>query len=176
MYAVARKGRAKKRVQTSFKTTTTLAMLFCTFVNRSQLLQDVPMGMLTEFKEFAVKGNVIDLAVGVVIGAAFGAIVTSLVSDIIMPPIGILVGGLDFSDISTVLKEASADGKTPAVAIRWGVFLNAIIKFIIVAFSIFMVVKVINAAKKKEAAAPSVPAEPTNEEKLLTEIRDLLKK
>jgi large conductance mechanosensitive channel len=134
------------------------------------------MGMLSEFKEFAVKGNVVDLAVGVVIGGAFGAIVTSLVNDVIMPPIGLALAGVDFTQLALTLKPASADGKTPAVLLNYGNFFNAIIKFVIVAFSIFMVVKAINAAKRKPEPAPAAPPEPTTEEKLLAEIRDLLKK
>ena len=131
--------------------------------------------MLKEFKEFAVKGNVIDLAVGVVIGTAFGKIVSSLVTDIIMPPIGILLGGVDFSKFSIVLKEATADAG--AVAINYGAFLNNIFDFIIIAFAIFVVVKQINRLKKKEEKKEEKKAaEPSKEALLLTEIRDLLKK
>lgn len=128
------------------------------------------MSMMQEFKEFAMRGNVVDLAVGVVIGAAFGAIVTSLVGDIVMPVIGIATSGVDFSHSALVLKEASADGKTPAVLLSYGKFIQAIINFCIVAFAIFLVVKAMNSVmKKKDAAAP--PAQ----ELLLREIRDLLK-
>lgn len=134
------------------------------------------MSIGSEFKAFAMRGNVIDLAVGVVIGAAFGTIVTSLVGDVIMPVIGQLTAGVDFSKAALVLKEASEDGKTPAVLLGYGKFIQAIINFIIVAFAIFMVVKGINAMKKAEAAAPPPPPGPSNEEKLLMEIRDLLKK
>jgi large conductance mechanosensitive channel len=134
------------------------------------------MSIGSEFKAFAMRGNVIDLAVGVVIGAAFGTIVTSLVGDVIMPVIGQLTAGVDFSKAALVLKEASEDGKTPAVLLGYGKFIQAIINFIIVAFAIFLVVKGINAMKKAEAAAPPPPPAPSNEEKLLTEIRDLLKK
>lgn len=131
------------------------------------------MGFVKEFKEFAVKGNVVDLAVAVVIGAAFGKIVTSLVNDIIMPPIGYITGGVDFSDIKYVLKEAVGD--TPEVSVNFGNFVNIVIQFIIVAFCIFLIVKGLNSLKKKEEAAPSAPPAPTKEEVLLTEIRDLLK-
>ena len=133
------------------------------------------MSIVKEFKEFAVKGNVVDLAVGVLIGAAFGKIVTSLVTDIIMPPIGLLLGGIDFKDLKIHLKPAV--GKTPEVAINYGVFINTAIDFIIVAFVIFIVIKGINAMKRKEEIAEEAAApapEPTKEELLLTEIRDLL--
>ena len=130
------------------------------------------MSMMQEFKEFAMRGNVVDLAIGVVIGAAFGAIVTSLVGDVVMPLIGIATSGVDFSHSALVLKEASADGKTPAVMLSYGKFIQAVINFIIVAFVIFLVVKAMNAVKKKEAAAPAAPPA---QEVLLREIRDLLK-
>jgi len=132
------------------------------------------MSIVKEFKEFAVKGNVVDLAVGVIIGAAFGKIVTSLVTDVIMPPIGLLLGGIDFKDLKIHLKPAV--GKTPEVAINYGVFINTAIDFVIVAFVIFLVIKGINAMKRKEEEAPTTPPEPTKEEVLLTEIRDLLAK
>jgi large conductance mechanosensitive channel len=131
------------------------------------------MGMLQEFKEFAIKGNVIDLAVGVIVGAAFGKIVSSFVADIVMPPIGVMVGGVDFSKLAVTLKEKVGD--VPAVTLNYGNFLQAMVDFTIVAFAIFMVVKLINSLKKAEAAAPEAPAAPTNEEILLREIRDLLK-
>jgi len=131
------------------------------------------MGMIKEFREFAVKGNVVDMAVGIIIGAAFAKIVSSFVGDVIMPPIGVMVGGVDFSSLSFVVKEAI--DKQPAVVISYGKFLQAIIDFTIIAFAIFMAVKAINSLKKKEAAAPPAPAAPSNEELLLTEIRDLLK-
>lgn len=131
------------------------------------------MGLVSEFKDFAARGNVVDLAVGVVIGGAFGAIVTSLVTDIVMPPIGMMLSGVDFSSIVTTLKAADADGKG-AVTINWGKFLDAVVRFVIVAFSIFMVVRLIN-KMRKPAEAPA-PAGPTNEEVLLGEIRDLLRK
>lgn len=132
------------------------------------------MSMMKEFKEFAVKGNVVDMAVGIVIGAAFGKIVSALVAGVLMPPIGVLLGGVDFSDLAYIIKEAS--GEAPAVAISYGKFLQTIIDFTIIAFAIFMVAKGINSMKKKEEAAPKAPPKPTNEEVLLTEIRDLLKK
>ena len=136
------------------------------------------MGMLGEFKEFAMRGNVIDLAVGVVIGGAFGKIVSALVDSVIMPPIGLLIGGVDFSKWAITLKEASVDAAgqaVPAVAIGIGDFINTLIQFVIVAFAIFMVIKAINAMHKKEAHAPEEPAAPTPDQALLTEIRDLLK-
>ncbi len=135
------------------------------------------MGMIGEFKEFAMKGNVVDLAVGVVIGAAFGKIVTTLVDKVIMPPIGWLIGGVDFSKLAFTLQEASVDaaGKdVPAVVLGIGEFFNSLIQFTIIAFAIFMVVKAINRMRKPEAAA--APAEPTEDVLLLREIRDSLKK
>ncbi|GHD71259.1 large-conductance mechanosensitive channel [Luteimonas padinae] len=137
------------------------------------------MGMISEFKEFAMRGNVIDLAVGVVIGAAFGKIVTALVDNVIMPPIGLLIGGVDFSDLAITLKQASVDAAgevVPAVEIGYGTFLNALIQFIIVAFAIFMMVKAINRLNRKEEAAPEAPAEPSEDVLLLREIRDSLKR
>lgn len=131
------------------------------------------MSMIKEFKAFAVRGNVIDMAVGIIIGAAFGKIVSSFVGDVIMPPIGILIGGVDFSNLSIILKEAVGD--TPAVVIAYGKFIQNVMDFTIVAFAIFMVVNTINKLKKKEEEAPKAPAKPSNEEILLTEIRDLLK-
>lgn len=131
------------------------------------------MKLINEFKAFAMRGNVVDMAVGIVIGAAFGKIVTSVVNDIIMPPIGLLVGGVNFSDLSIVLKDAV--GENPAVTINYGNFLQVVFDFIIIAFAIFMVIKAMNAAKKKEEAAPAAPPAPSKEEVLLTEIRDILK-
>jgi len=131
------------------------------------------MGMMSEFKSFAMKGNVVDMAVGVVIGGAFGKIVTSLVNDIIMPPIGVMIGGVDFSDLAITIQEATAE--TPAVTINWGNTAQTILNFLIIAFAIFMVVKGMNNMKKKEEEAPAAPAKPSNEEVLLTEIRDALK-
>lgn len=136
------------------------------------------MGMMQEFKDFAMRGNVIDLAVGVVIGGAFGKIVAALVDKIIMPPIGLLIGGVDFSSWVLTLKEATVDAAgaaVPAVTLGIGDFLNTLIQFIIIAFAIFMVVKLINKASKKKEEAPPAPPTPSAEEKLLTEIRDLLK-
>ena len=135
------------------------------------------MGLFKEFKEFAVKGNVMDMAIGVVIGGAFGKIVTSLVSDIIMPLISAATGGLSFTDWKWVIREAVMEGETvvkPELALTWGNFIQVIFDFIIIAFCIFLVVKGMNALKKKEEPAPEAPAGPTQEE-LLTEIRDLLK-
>ena len=134
------------------------------------------MGMMTEFKEFAMRGNVIDLAVGVVIGAAFGKIVTALVDKVIMPPLGLLIGGVDFSKMAIVLKEASVDAagkEVPAVVLAYGEFINALVQFVIVAFAIFLMVKLINRLKRKEEAAPRT--EPPADIKLLTEIRDALR-
>ncbi|EPR35446.1 Large-conductance mechanosensitive channel [Alkalidesulfovibrio alkalitolerans DSM 16529] len=133
------------------------------------------MKLLQEFKEFAVKGNAVDMAVGIIVGAAFGKIVSSMVADVIMPPIGLLVGGIDFSDLTVTLKAAAEDA--PAVVLRYGVFVQTVVDFAIVAFAIFMLVKGINMLRRKEEAAPAAPPpEPGPEEKLLTEIRDLLKK
>jgi len=132
------------------------------------------MGMLQEFKEFAVKGNMVDMAVGIIVGAAFGKVVSSLVKDVIMPPIGVLIGGVDFSDLAVIIQEAK-DG-TEAVIIKYGAFIQTIIDFLIVALAIFVAVKVINSLKRKEEEKPAAPPEPSAEEKLLSEIRDLLKK
>lgn len=140
--------------------------------------------LLTEFKEFAMRGNVVDMAVGVVVGGAFGKIVTSLVNDIIMPGVGVLTGGLNFSEYKYVIKDAVIDGATsevitPEVALTWGAFVQTIVDFIIIAFCIFLAIKVMNNLRKKEEAAPEpepAPAEPSDEVKLLTEIRDLLNK
>ena len=128
------------------------------------------MSMMKEFKEFAVKGNVVDMAVGIVIGGAFGKIVSSFVADVIMPPIGVMLGGVDFSKLAYTVKEAVGDA--PAVVISYGKFIQTILDFVIIALAIFMVVKAINALKRKEEEAP---AEPSSQEKLLGEIRDLLK-
>ena len=137
------------------------------------------MGMMSEFKEFAMRGNVVDMAVGIVIGAAFGKIVSSFVADVIMPPIGVLVGGVDFSDLAITLKQAvlAADGSeaVPAVLLTYGNFIQTVFDFTIIAFAIFMVIRAMNRMKKKEEAAPEAPAEPSDEIKLLTEIRDSLK-
>lgn len=131
------------------------------------------MSLISEFKTFAMRGNVVDLAVGVVIGAAFGKIVTALVNGLVMPPIGLLIGGVNFSDLAITLKEGS-EGVDP-VLLQYGAFLQTVVDFAIIAFAIFMVIKVMNSLKKKEEAAPEVPAEPSEEVKLLTEIRDALK-
>jgi large conductance mechanosensitive channel len=137
--------------------------------------------MLKEFREFAMKGNVVDLAVGVIIGAAFGAIVASLVGDIIMPIIGSITGGLDFSNYYTGLSKTVtatnlADAKKQGAVLAWGNFLTLTINFLIVAFVLFLVIRAMNTLKRKDATAPAAPAKPTREEELLTEIRDLLKK
>ena len=142
------------------------------------------MGFLQEFKAFALKGNVMDMAVGVIIGGAFGKIVTSLVNDVIMPPIGLLVGGVDFTDLKLTLKQAVVEAGTeisPAVTWNYGAFIQQVVDFTILAFCVFMMVKIMNQLIKKREAAPApapAPApepEPSAEEKLLTEIRDLLK-
>jgi large conductance mechanosensitive channel len=131
------------------------------------------MSMVKEFKEFVSKGNVVDLAVGVIIGAAFGKIVTSLVDDIIMPPIGMILSGVDFSKLAFTVKEAVGD--KPAVLIKYGAFINTMITFVIVAFCIFMMVKAINKMNRKKEEAPAAPPAPSNEIVLLTEIRDALR-
>jgi len=129
--------------------------------------------MFKEFKKFAMRGNVMDMAVGVIIGAAFGKIISSLVADIIMPPIGVLLGGVDFSNLTLILKKASEGAA--AISINYGIFINTIIDFLIIAFSIFMVIKQMNKFKKKEEVKPEITPTPSKEEILLTEIRDLLK-
>lgn len=132
------------------------------------------MKILDEFKNFAIKGNMVDMAVGIIIGAAFGKIVASLVSDIIMPPIGLLLGGVNFTDLKLVMKAATET--VPAVTWNYGNFIQTAIDFLIIAFVVFMLIKAINSMKKKEAAAPAAPPAPTKDQTLLTEIRDLLKK
>lgn len=132
------------------------------------------MKMLQEFKAFAMRGNVVDMAVGIIIGGAFGKIVSSFVSDVIMPPIGLLLGGVDFSDLALTLK--SAEENQPAVMLKYGMFINTVIDFLIIAFAIFMVIKAMNTLKRKEEEKPAAPPEPPADVKLLTEIRDLLKK
>lgn len=137
------------------------------------------MGMLKEFKEFAVKGNMVDLAVGIIIGGAFGKVVSSIVSDVLMPPLGFLIGGINFTDIKIPLKASTIDiaGKTiPGVTINIGNFIQAMIDFGIIAFAVFLLVKGINRLQRKAAEAPAPPPEPTKQELLLAEIRDLLKK
>jgi large conductance mechanosensitive channel len=135
------------------------------------------MSLMSEFKDFAVKGNVVDMAVGIIVGGAFGKIVSSFVGDVVMPPLGMLMGGVNFTDLAIVLKEAQ--GETAAVAIKYGAFLQTVFDFLIVAFAIFIAVKAMNTMKRmresEEAAAPPpAPPAPSAEEKLLTEIRDLL--
>lgn len=135
--------------------------------------------MIKEFKEFASKGNVVDLAVGIIIGGAFGKIVSSLVSDILMPPIGWLVGGLNFSDLKIEMKAPMIDTAgnviTKVVTVNYGAFIQTAIDFIIIAFAVFMVVKLVNSMKRKEDEKPAEPPKPSNQELLLMEIRDLLK-
>ena len=132
------------------------------------------MGFVKEFKEFAMKGNVMDLAIGIIIGGAFGKIVSSFVADVIMPPIGLLLGNVDFKDLMVPLKYA-ADG-TVAIALRYGAFINTIIDFVIIALAIFVVIKGMNRMKKKEEAKPAVPPKPSEEVLLLRDIRNSLKK
>lgn len=132
------------------------------------------MSFVQDFKEFAIKGNMVDMAVGIIIGAAFGKVISSLVSDVIMPPLGILIGGVDFTDLAVTLK-AAADG-AEAVTLKYGAFLQTMFDFLIIAFAIFMVIKVMNKMKKKAEANPEQAPEPSKDIVLLTEIRDLLKK
>jgi large conductance mechanosensitive channel len=138
------------------------------------------MKLFKEFKEFAVKGNMIDLAVGIIIGAAFGKIIASLVNDIIMPPIGLLLGGINFTDIQVIMKDAVKDpvtGKeTAAVALKIGNFIQTLVDFTIIAFSVFLILKGLISMKKKKVEEPAAPPAPTKDQELLTEIRDLLKK
>ncbi len=131
------------------------------------------MGMAQEFKEFAMRGNVVDMAVGVIVGGAFGKITTSLVNDVVMPPIGMVLGKVDFSDLSVVLSPATEGAE--AIAINYGLFINSVINFLIIAFCIFVVVKSLNSMKRKEEEKPEEPPKPTKEEVLLTEIRDALR-
>ncbi len=132
------------------------------------------MSLIKEFKAFAMRGNVVDLAVAVIIGGAFGKIVASFVNDILMPPLGILLGGVDFKELMYVMKEA--EGEIAAVTINYGMFIQNVIDFVIIAFAIFLMIKAMNATKKKEAVAPTVAPIPTKDQELLMEIRDLLKK
>lgn len=127
---------------------------------------------IKEFKEFAMRGNVVDMAIGIIIGGAFGKIVSSLVADVIMPPIGLLLGGVDFSELAVTLRHATANAA--AVQIRYGVFIQTVLDFIIIALAIFAIIKVINATKRKQEEAPKPAPEPTKEEVLLKEIRDIL--
>ena len=131
------------------------------------------MTMMSEFKSFAMRGNVVDMAVGIVIGGAFGKIVSSFVNDVLMPPIGMMMGGVDFSELAVVLKEAS--GEAAAVTLNYGMFIQTVLDFLIIAFAIFMVIKAMNNMKKKEEEAPAEPPKPSAEVELLTEIRDSLK-
>lgn len=131
------------------------------------------MSIIKEFREFAIKGNVVDLAVGVIIGTAFGKIVSSLVSDVVMPILGLIVSGVDFTDLAITLKDGV--GEKPPVLLKYGVFVQSVFDFLIVAIAVFMMVKVINRLKRTEAAAPPPPPEPTREEILLSEIRDILR-
>lgn len=131
------------------------------------------MGMLKEFKEFAMKGNVMDMAVGIIIGAAFGKIVSSVVADVLMPPVGLLLGGVNFAGLKLTLKEAVGD--TAAVTLNYGAFLQTVVDFVIVGFAIFLMIRGINSIRKKQEEAPAAPAPPPNQEVLLAEIRDLLK-
>lgn len=142
--------------------------------NNNQHYWGVIMSIAKEFREFAVKGNVVDMAVGIIIGAAFGKIVSSFVGDVIMPPIGLLLGGVDFTDLVIVLKEAV--GEAPAVTLSYGKFIQTVVDFTIIAFAIFIAVKAINTIKRKEEEKPpAAPPAPSKEELLLTEIRDILK-
>jgi large conductance mechanosensitive channel len=140
--------------------------------------------MLQEFKDFAMKGNVLDMAVGIIIGAAFGTIIQSLVNDVVMPPVGLLLGGVDFTELFVVLSEGAAAGpyttlaaaqEAGAVTINYGLFVNALVSFLIVAFAVFTVVRSFNRLKKQEEEAPAAPPAPSAEESLLAEIRDLIK-
>ncbi|AUD79511.1 large conductance mechanosensitive channel protein MscL [Kangiella profundi] len=131
------------------------------------------MGMVSEFKKFAMKGNVVDMAVGIIIGGAFGKIVSSFVNDVLMPPLGILLGGMDFKDLAFTIKEASGD--QAAVTLNYGSFIQTAVDFIIIAFAIFMMIKAMNRLSKKEEEKPAAPPKPSAEQELLTEIRDLLK-
>lgn len=137
------------------------------------------MGFIKEFKEFAMRGNVLDMAVGIIIGGAFGKIVSSFVSDIIMPPLGMLIGGINFTNLKIVLKHAVVEGGqavTPEVSLNYGNFLQQTLDFIIIAFAIFLLVKGVNRLSRKKEEAPAEPAPPPADVQLLTEIRDLLKK
>ena len=131
------------------------------------------MGMMQEFKTFAMRGNVVDMAVGIIIGGAFGKIVSSLVADVIMPPIGVIIGGVNFTNLAITIKEAAGD--TAAVTIGYGKFIQSVFDFLIIAYAIFLMIKVMNSLKKKEEEAPEEPPAPSNEEVLLTEIRDALR-
>jgi large conductance mechanosensitive channel len=131
------------------------------------------MSMMKEFREFALRGNVVDMAVGIVIGVAFGKIVSSFVNDVLMPPLGVVLRGVDFSDLAVRLKEAS--GEVAAVTLNYGSFIQTVVDFVIIAFAIFMMVKLMNSLKRKQEAQPAAPPKPSAEEALLAEIRDLLR-
>ncbi|HPJ96770.1 MAG TPA: large-conductance mechanosensitive channel protein MscL [Syntrophales bacterium] len=131
------------------------------------------MNMIQEFKTFAMRGNVVDMAVGIIIGGAFGKIVSSFVADVIMPPIGLLIGGVDFTNLAIILKQAVGD--TPAVTLSYGKFIQSVVDFVIIAFAIFLAIKAMNTLQKKKEEALAPPPAPTPEESLLTEIRDILK-
>lgn len=132
------------------------------------------MSMIQEFKTFAMRGNVVDMAVGIIMGGAFGKIVSSFVADVIMPPIGLIIGGVNFTSLAITIKEASGDAA--AVTLNYGKFIQSVVDFLIIAFAIFMVIKAMNTVMKKEEQAPASPPPPSNEEALLAEIRDLLKR
>ena len=149
-------------------------VFFNTILIKSFNEEVILMGMMKEFKEFAVKGNVVDMAVGIIIGVSFGTVVSSLVGDVIMPPIGVLLGGVDFSNLAITIKEG-AEGVEP-VLLKYGVFINTVLDFVIIAFAIFMVIKAMNSMQRKEEEKPAAPPAPSKEEVLLTEIRDALKK
>jgi len=138
------------------------------------------MGFVKEFRDFAMRGNVVDMAVGIIIGGAFGKIVSSVVNDIIMPPIGLLVGGVDFTDLKINMTKKVVDVAgnvvSQPVTLNYGMFIQTLVDFTIIAFAIFLLIKLINTLKKKEETVPAAPPAPSNEEKLLSEIRDLLKK
>lgn len=132
------------------------------------------MSFLSDFKSFALKGNVVDMAVGVIIGGAFGKIVSSLVADVIMPPLGLLLGNVNFTDLAVTLRPAV--GETPAVTLNYGTFIQNTVDFLIIALSIFVVIRMLSKLKRKQEDAPTAPPAPTKDQELLTEIRDLLKK
>ncbi|MBL7904846.1 MAG: large-conductance mechanosensitive channel protein MscL [Bacteroidales bacterium] len=137
------------------------------------------MKLVDEFKAFAMRGNVVDMAVGIIIGGAFGKIISSFVGDVLMPPLGLLLGGIDFKDMSVTLKDAVMNGAevvTPAVSLNYGMFIQNVVDFLIIAFAIFMAIKAMNSMKKKEEEVPAAPPAPTKDQELLSEIRDLLKK
>lgn len=131
------------------------------------------MSLIQEFKSFAMRGNVIDMAVGIIVGAAFGKVVSSFVDNIVMPPLGLMIGGVDFSDLAIVLREAT--GELEAVTLGYGAFIQSVVDFLIIAAAIFVAIKVMNSLKRKEEAKPAAPPAPSKEEVLLTDIRDLLK-